>query len=174
MRPLFKVFLWTVFVLVLLVVVAFIAAAVPAVLAKTALPYGKPCEKQAVMIDKGAAVGLGLASAYLGLSGALGWFFHLMTGYILIFHMVAGGLFAFCLVVLIALRGGRRIANAKRNLLWAVVLALGVLVIFTAVAPMMTWFGTDWQHTMLAAHRCVTFSFLAVAAWMCLTGGRKE
>lgn len=174
MRPLFKVFLWTVFVLVLLVVVAFIAAAVPAVLAKTALPYGKPCEKQAVMIDKGAAVGLGLASAYLGLSGALGWFFHLMTGYLLIFHMVAGGLFAFCLVVLIALRGGRRIANAKRNLLWAVVLALGVLVIFTAVAPMMTWFGTDWQHTMLAAHRCVTFSFLAVAAWMCLTGGRKE
>jgi hypothetical protein len=174
MRPFFKIFLWTVFALVLLVAVAFVAAAVPAVLAKTAVPYGKPCEKQAVLVDKGAAVALGLASAYLGLSGALGWFFHLMTGYILIFHMVAGGLFAFSLIVLIALRGGRRIVNAKRNLLWAVAMTLGVLVLFTAVAPMMTWFGTEWQHILLAAHRYVTFAFLAVAAWMCLTGGRKE
>jgi hypothetical protein len=174
MRPLFKVFLWTVFALVLLVAVAFVAAAVPAVLAKTAVPYGRPCEKQAALADTGAAVALGLASAYLGLSGALGWFFHLMTGYILIFHMVAGGLFAFSLVVLIALRGGRRVANAKRNLLWAAALTLGVGVLFTAVAPMMTWFGTEWQHLLLAAHRYVTFAFLAVAAWMCLTGGRKE
>jgi hypothetical protein len=174
MRPLFKVFLWTVFALVLLVAVAFVAAAVPAILAKTAVPYGKPCEKQAVLVDRGAAVALGLASAYLGLSGALGWLFHLMTGYILIFHMVAGGLFAFSLIVLIALRGGRRIVNAKRNLLWAAAMTLGVLVLFTAVAPMMTWFGTDWQHILLAAHRYVTFAFLAVAAWMCLTGGRKE
>ncbi|MDR2850243.1 MAG: hypothetical protein LBW77_06875, partial [Verrucomicrobiota bacterium] len=174
MRPFFKIFLWTVFALVLLVAVAFVAAAVPAVLAKTAIPYGKPCEKQAVLIDKGAAAGLILASVYLGCSGALGWVFHLMTGYVLIFHMVAGGLFTFCLIVLVALRGGRRIVNTKRNLLWAVVLTLGVLVLFTAVAPMMTWFGTDWQNALLMAHRVVTFLFLAVAAWMCLTGGRKE
>lgn len=174
MRPLFKVFLWVVFVIVLLVAVAFVAAAVPAVLAKGEIPYGKPGEKLAVLIDKCAAAGLCAASIYLGLSGALGWCCHLMTGYMLIFHMVAGGLFAVCLVALIWFRGARRITNLKRNVLWMLVMVLGVGVLFTAVAPMMTWFGSAWQYTLLAAHRCVTFTFLAVSVWMLLTGGRKE
>ena len=51
---------------------------------------------------------------------------------------------------------------------------LAVLVVFTATAPMMTWFGSGWQLVFLKAHRCVTVCFLAMAAWMALTGGRKE
>jgi len=156
------------------VAVAFVAAAMPTVLTKGEIPYGKPSEKMIVLIDKLAAVGLCAASVYLGLSGALGWFFHLMTGYLLVFHMVAGGLFATCLVALIWFRGARRITNVKRNVLWMFVMILGVLVLFTAVSPMMTWFGTGWQNVLLAAHRYTTFSFLAVSAWMLLTGGRKE
>ncbi len=174
MRPFFKVFLWVVFALMVLVAVAFVAAAMPAVLAKGEIPYGKPNENVMVMIDKLAAVGLMAASVYLGLSGLLGWFLHMMTGYVLIFHMVAGGLFATCLVALIWFRGARRIGNMKRNVLWMLVMVLGVGVLFTAVAPMMTWFGEGWQHVMIWAHRCTTFSFLAVSAWMLLTGGRKE
>ena len=174
MRPFFKIFLWVVFVIVLLVAVAFVAAAVPTLLAKGEIPYGKPGEKLVVLIDKLAAVGLCAASVYLGVSGALGWFFHLLTGYLLVFHMVAGGLFAACLVALIWFRGARRITNVKRNLLWMMVMVLGVGVLFTAVAPMMTWFGEGWQHVMTWAHRCTTFCFLAVSAWMLLTGGRKE
>ncbi len=174
MRPFFKIFLWVVFVILVLVAVAFVAAAVPVVLAKGEIPYGKPSEKLMAMADKCAALGLMAASAYLGLSGLLGWFFHLMTGYLLVFHMVAGGLFAACLVALIWFRGARRIANVRRNVLWMLVMALGVGVVFTAVAPMMTWFGEGWQHVMIWAHRCTTLSFLAVSAWMLLTGGRKE
>jgi len=174
MRPFFKVFLWAVFTILVLVAVAFVAAAVPVVLAKGEIPYGKPSEKLIAMADKGAALGLCAASVYLGLSGLLGWFFHLMTGYVLVFHMVAGGLFAACLVALIWFRGARRIANVKRNVLWMLVMVLGVGVVFTAVAPMMTWFGEGWQHAMLWAHRCTTLAFLAVSAWMLLTGGRKE
>ncbi len=174
MRPFFKVFLWVVFAIMVLVAVAFVAAAMPAVLAKGEIPYGKSNEKVMVMIDKLAAAGLMAASVYLGLSGLLGWFLHLMTGYVLIFHMVAGGLFATCLLALIWFRGARRIGNMKRNVLWMLVMVLGVGVLFTAVAPMMTWFGEGWQHVMIWAHRCTTFSFLAVSAWMLLTGGRKE
>ncbi len=174
MRPFFKVFLWTVFVILVLVTVAFAAAAVPALLAKGGIPYGKPSERLMVMIDRGAAIGLVLASAYLCLSGLLGWCFHLLTGYILVFHMVGGGLFAACLLALIWLRGGRRIANPRRNTLWMIVMLLGVGVVFTAVAPMMTWFGEGWQWLLLWCHRFVTMTFLAVAAWMLLTGGRKE
>jgi len=174
MRPFFKIFLWVVFAVLVLVTVAFVAAALPVVLAKGEIPYGKPREKLMAMIDKSAAVGLMAASAYLGLSGALGWIFHLMTGYLLVFHMVAGGLFAACLLALIWFRGARRIANVKRSVLWMLVMALGVGVVFTAVAPMMTWFGMGWQQVMLGAHRCITMTFLAVSAWMLLTGGRKE
>jgi LSD1 subclass zinc finger protein len=174
MRPLFKVFLWVVFALVLLAAVAFVAAAVPSVLAAGGIPYGKPGEKLMVTADKLAAAGLCAASVYLGLSGLAGWFLHLLTGYVLIFHMVAGGLFATCLVALIWFRGAKRIANAKRNVLWMLVLVLGVAVLFTAVAPMMTWFGTGWQHVMTWAHRCSSMAFLAVSAWMLISGGRKE
>lgn len=174
MRPLFKVFLWVVFVLVVLVAVAFVAAAVPVVLGKGGIPYGKPNEKLMVQIDRLAALGLGAAAAYLGLSGLSGWLFHLMTGYVLVFHMVAGGLFTACLVVLMWLRGSRRLTNNRRNALWALVLMLGAVVIFSAVAPMMTLFGTEWQVIMLWTHRCSSFAFLAVSVWMLLTGGRKE
>jgi len=161
-------------VILMLVTVAFAAAAVPAVLDKGGIPYGKPSERLMVMIDRGTAITLALASVYLCLSGLLGWGFHLMTGYILVFHMVGGGLFAACLLVLIWLRGGRRIANPKRNTLWMIAMLLGVGVVFTAVAPMMTWFGEGWQWLMLWCHRFVTMAFLATAVWMLLTGGRKE
>ncbi|MDD3544299.1 MAG: multiheme c-type cytochrome [Kiritimatiellae bacterium] len=174
MRPLFKVFLWVVFVLIALVSVAFVAAAVPVALGKGGIPYGKPTETLMVKIDQLSAWGLGAAAVYLGLSGVSGWLFHLMTGYALIFHMVAGGLFAVCLMALIWLRGSRRLANNRRNGLWAVVLMLGSAVIFSAVAPMMTLFDTGWQVIMLWTHRCSSMAFLAVSAWMLLTGGRKE
>lgn len=174
MRPVFKIFLWVVFALVTLVSVAFVAAAVPAVLAKGEIPYGKPNEKLMVTADKLAAAGLCAASVYLGASGLAGWFFHLMTGYVLIFHMVAGGLFATCLVALIWFRGSKRLANVKRSGLWMVVLLLGAAVVFSAVAPMMTWFGTGWQVVMTWVHRCSSMAFIAVSAWMLLSGGRKE
>ncbi|MDD4101676.1 MAG: hypothetical protein PHU80_03475 [Kiritimatiellae bacterium] len=174
MRPVFKIFLWVVFALVLLVSVAFVAAAVPATLGKGGIPYGKPSEKLMVQVDKLAAWGMGAAAVYLGLSGLAGWLLHMMTGYALIFHMVAGGLFATCLVALIWLRGGRRLANSRRNGLWALVLMLGAAVIFSAVAPMMTLLDTEWQVIMLWTHRCSSMAFLAVSAWMLLSGGRKE
>ena len=174
MRPVFKIFLWVVFVFVLLVAIAFVAAAMPNVLAKGEIPYGKPSEKLLLTVDRLAAIGLFVASVYLGLSGLAGWFLHLLTGYVLIFHMVAGGLFAACLVALIWFRGAKRLANPKRNVLWMWVMVLGVGVLFTAVAPMMTWFGEGWQHVLTWAHRCITMTFLAVSVWMLVCGGRKE
>jgi hypothetical protein len=174
MRPFFKIFLWAVFAFVLLVAVAFVAAAMPQLLAAGGIPYGKPNEKLFVLADKGAAIGLFAAGVYLGLSGLAGWFLHLLTGYVLVFHMVAGGLFAFCLILLIWFRGANRLSNPKRVVLWALVMALGVGVIFTAVAPMMTWFGSEWQHTLIWGHRLTTMGFLAVSAWLLLSSGRKE
>lgn len=174
MRPMFKIFLWVVFALVSLVALAFVAAAVPAVLANGEIPYGKPNERLMVTIDKLAAAGLCAASVYLGLSGLAGWFLHLLTGYVLVFHMVAGGLFATCLLALIWFRGSKRLANPRRSGLWMLALLLGAAVVFSAVSPMMTWFGSGWQSLMMWVHRCCSMAFLAVSAWMLISGGRKE
>jgi hypothetical protein len=176
MRPLFKIFLWIVFAFVLMVAIAFVAAAIPALLKCEEHYEARHTKIQDLLAwtEKGSALGMILASAYLVLSGLLGWIFHLMTGYVLVFHMVAGGLFAACLLALIWFRGSKRISNPKRNTVWMIMLIFGILVVFTAVAPMMTWFGTDWQWVLLKAHRCVTMCFVAIAAWMLITGGRKE
>ncbi|MEI6645441.1 MAG: cytochrome c3 family protein [bacterium] len=176
MRPFFKIFLWIVFAFVMMVAIAFIAAAIPAILKCEEHDKARHTKIQDLLewTEKGAVLGICLASAYLTLSGILGWFFHLMTGYVLIFHMVGGGLFAACLLALIWFRGAKRISNAKRNAIWMIMLNLGVMVVFTAVAPMMTWFGTEWQWVLLKAHRCATMCFILVATWMLITGGRKE
>lgn len=176
MRPFFKIFLWVVFAFIVMVAIAFVAAAVPALL-KCEDHYKARHTKIQDLLDlteKGAVLGIMLASGYLLVSGVLGWFFHLMTGYVLVFHMVAGGLFTACLLALIWFRGAKRLLNPKRNTVWMIMLIFGVLVVFTAVAPMMTWFGTEWQWILLKAHRCVTLCFIAIATWMLMTGGRKE
>lgn len=174
MRPVFKIFLWVVFAILILVAVAFAAAGVPVLLAAGGIPYGKKSEKLVTTLNRLSGCAMGCAGLYLGLSGAYGWFSgHGMSGYLLIFHMVAGGLFAAALLLLIWFRGKARIAT-KRSLWWMLAMALGTLVVFTAVAPMMTIFGSDWQQTLLMAHRCSTFCFLAVGAWMLINGGRKE
>ena len=176
MRPMFKIFLWVVFAFVGLVAVAFTAAAIPSMLmcSESYETYGKRNAKLIQTADTLAALGMAAATAYLAFSGIMGWFFHWMTGYILIFHMVAGGLFAVCLFALIWLRGEKRIKNPKRSVLWMIMLVLGVCVLFTAVAPMMTWLGEGWQLTLLKGHRCSTMCFIAVSVWMLITGGRKE
>ena len=174
MRPMFKIFLWVVGAFVGLVAVAFAAAAIPSVLmSEPCGNYGKRNAELMAQIDKVSALGLVVATAYLGLSGIAGWLFHWMTGYALVFHMVAGGLFAVCLPMLIWLRGGKRI-KTKRSVLWMLMLVLGVCVLFSAVAPMMTWFGEGWQLTLLKGHRCSTMCFIALSVWMLVTGGRKE
>ncbi len=172
-RPVLKIFLWIVFGLLALVAVAFAAAGVPALLALGGIPYGTSQDQLMTKVDKLSALGMIASSIYLCVSGVAGWFFHLMTGYLLVMHIMAGGLFALCLLVLIWTRGGARIANARKSWLWMLILILGAVVIFTAVAPMMTIFGSGWQQILLQAHRYSTLCFLAVGAWTMFGGGRK-
>ena len=172
-RPFFKVFLWVVFAILALVAVAFTAAAVPAFLGKGGIPYGTKCEKLAVTVNRLSGLAMCLAGTYLGLSGGIGWFCGGMTGYWLVLHQCAGGLFCAALLALIWFRGKNRLAS-KRSFWWMLAMTLAVLVVFTAVAPMMTIFGDGWQKVLLQAHRCSTFCFLAVSVWMLISGGRKE
>ncbi len=170
-RPVLKLFLWLVFGVVALVAVAFIAAGIPALLALGGLKEGTPREQQMLKIDRLSSLGMIATSAYLAVSGLAGWLLHMMHGYMLVLHIVAGGLFALCLVVLIWTRGADRIARPKKSILWMLLTVLAVVVIFTAVAPMMTIFGSGWQAVLLTAHRWSTVCFLVVGV-VTLVGGR--
>jgi hypothetical protein len=171
-RPVLKIFLWIVFALLSLIAVAFAAAGIPALLALGGLQEGSPKEKLMAKVDNLSYLGILAASAYLCVSGLGGWFFHLMSGYLLIMHIMAGGLFAVCLLSLIWTRGAARIVNSRKSWLWMILETLGVIVIFTAVAPMMTIFGSGWQDVLLQAHRYSTICFLTMGV-ITLVCGKK-
>ena len=172
-RPLLKIFLWIVFGIVALVSVGFAAAGVPALLALGGMREGTARAQQMAKVDRLAWLGMMATSAYLAVSGLAGWFLHMMHGYLLVLHIVAGGLFAVCLLALIWTRGADRLARPKKSLWWMILLVLAVLVVFTAVAPMMTIFGTGWQKVLLQAHRCATVCFLVVGL-ITLASGRDR
>ncbi len=171
-RPVLKIFLWIVFGLGSLVAVAFVAAGIPAVLTLGGLQTGTSREQLIAKVDGLSYLGIVASSAYLAVSGLAGWFLHMMYGYILMLHIVAGGLFSMCLMILIWTRGADRIARPGKSRLWMILLALAMVVIFTAVAPMMTLFGSEWQEILLQTHRYTSMCFLIMGA-ITLVSGRE-
>ena len=165
MRPVFKVFLWMVFVLACIFACAAAAVAVPAALKGL---RGKVADWKIVRV----LLVLMLASSvlYLGVSGLMGWLWGGMTGWLLVFHMVAGGAFAFASVCLFALRGGEHAAG--RPWLYLALALFGAATVFTAVMPMMAVFGEAGQRFLLASHRCCAFSCALVLAALCVASMR--
>jgi hypothetical protein len=168
MRPFFKVFLWVVFALACIFAAAAAAVAVPAALKGI---RGKVANWKIVRVM--LVLMLASSVAYLCLSGLLGWLWGGMTGWLLVFHMVAGGAFAFATTGLFALRGGEHAAS--HPWLYLALAVFGAGTIFTAVMPMMTVFGDAGQHFLLASHRCCAFCCALVLAMLCVAawGGRK-
>ena len=168
MRPVFKVFLWIVFVLACIFACAAAAVAVPVALKGI---RGKATDWKIVRV----LLVLMLASsvAYLGVSGLVGWMWGGMTSWLLVFHMVAGGAFAFASICLFALRGGEHASG--HPWLYLALALFGAATVFTAVMPMMTVFGEAGQHFLLASHRCCAFCCALVLALLCAAAwkGRK-
>ena len=84
-----------------------------------------------------------------------------MHGWMLILHMSIAPLFAVAISALAILW-----ANQSRWSLctWIVLLA-GFVVVLTAMFIMMTWFGSDWQRTLLKVHRLSSMVLLVAAAY---------
>jgi hypothetical protein len=164
-RPLLKIFLWLAFGIFILVAVGFASVSIPALLALGGLKQGTPREQLMNRIDRIAMLALTASSGYLALSGVTGWLLHLMTGYLLVLHIVAGGIFALCLLTLLWTRGAARLAIPRKSMLWLAMLILAVVVIFSAVAPMMTIFGSEWQLALLWTHRLSSVAFLVVGLY---------
>jgi len=164
MRPLLKVFLWTVFGLLCL----FAAAAAGVALARLSKRIADGTECFAWGLFKWLVdMGLVASVLYLAASGAVGWFCGGMTGVGLMLHMVAGGGFAGCVVLRTVFRFAARTEDPVHGALWTLWVLFAAGTVFTAVMPMMTVFGSHGQEILLWSHRCVSLSFVAVTALIC-------
>jgi len=163
-RPVFKVVLWTVFALLVLLSVAVTAC----VLARAQGWLEENTDHFLwgafkFVVDAGFVV----CTLYLAVSGVAGWFLGGMTGWLLVGHMVAGGAFAVAVPLIALLKGVRRTAKLVPAIGWMLWVVLAAGVAFTAVMPMMTVFGHHGQEVLLWAHRLAALAFFALSAWIC-------
>ncbi|MBQ6011307.1 MAG: hypothetical protein IJL17_22445 [Kiritimatiellae bacterium] len=119
-------------------------------------------------------MGFALSLAYLALSGLVGWMCDGMTGWWLVLHMVAGGTFAACIVLIAVSRAFEGARSLWKWILWLAWLACAVGTVFTAVMPMMTVYGEVGQEVLLWSHRLCAFAFAGVSGLMCWSGCRKK
>ena len=70
-------------------------------------------------------------------------------------------------VLLMAFRASERTSKLWCAVAWTLWVVFAAGVVFTAVMPMMTVFGSHGQHVLLWSHRCVALSFAAVSCAVC-------
>ena len=164
MRPLFKVFLWTVFGLICL----FAAAAAAVALNRFARWLADNSTEFAWGLAKWIVdMGLVACLLYLLASGVIGWFCGAMTSWWLVLHMCAGGGFAACVVLALAFRTAARTEKMVPAVVWMFWTVLAAGTVFTAVMPMMTVFGSHGQEVLLWCHRCTSLCFAAASLLVC-------
>jgi hypothetical protein len=164
LRPVLKATLWTIFGLMCL----FAAAAASVALLKFGRWLSDGTKEFVWGLVKWVLdVGLVLSLLYLLASGVIGWMCGAMTGWWLVLHMVAGGCFAGSAVLLMAFRASERTSKTWCAVAWTLWVVFAAGVVFTAVMPMMTVFGSHGQHVLLWSHRCVALSFAAASCAVC-------
>lgn len=81
-----------------------------------------------------------------------------MHGWMLMLHMSAAPIFAISVAALAVIWADRA------SVLISVVLLSALVTIATAMLGMMSWFGSDWQRTLLQLHRISAMILLVAAA----------
>ncbi len=171
MRPLLKIFLWTVFGFVCL----FVMAAAAVVLNKVAGWISDSTDDLIWGLAKWVVdMGFVICLLYLAASGVIGWMVGGMSGIWLVFHMCAGGGFAACALLLLFIRLKERTLKILPGLVWLLWTAFAAGVVFTAVMPMMTVYGGEGQSLLLWSHRCVSLCFFALSCMVCWLCCRKR
>ncbi len=171
MRPMLKIFLWTVFGFVCL----FVMAAAAVVLNKVAGWISDSTDDLIWGLAKWIVdMGFVVCLLYLALSGVIGWMVGGMSGIWLVFHMCAGGGFSACVLIMLFFRLKERTLKMLPGLVWMLWTAFAAGVVFTAVMPMMTVYGGEGQVLLLWSHRCVSLCFFALSCMICWLCCRKR
>ena len=171
MRPMLKVFMWTVFVLVCL----FVMAAAAVALNKVAGWMSDGTDDFVWGLVKWIVdMGFVFSLLYLAASGVIGWLAGGMTGMWLVLHMCAGGCFAACVAILLFFRLRERTTRPALGFVWLLWTLFAAGVVFTAVMPMMTVYGAHGQAMLLWSHRCLSLSFFAISCLVCWLCCRKR
>jgi len=171
MRPVLKVFLWTVFGLLCL----FAAAAMAAALQKMSSRIDWHMDSFFAGLFKWTVdMVLVLSVICLVATGVTGWFVGGMTWWWIFLHMGAGAAFAASVATLLFYRNAARTRETALGVFWAFWVLLAAGVVFTGVMPMMTVFGEHGQHVLLWAHRCASITFAVVSLAVCWFACRRR
>jgi hypothetical protein len=168
-RPLFKLFLWAVFALVVIIATAFSAIFISRLIKEAGKNYNNKWVK---LIKLLALAGFVLSVLYLLASGSYGLFTGVMSKWCLMFHMVAGALLAVTVPVIAIIPEPGRLDCHCRNALWCIWIVIAGIVIFSAVMPMMTVFGSTGQLFLLWTHRIASFALIIVSLMLCAMSKR--
>jgi hypothetical protein len=130
---------------------------------------------------KKLVISIGLLSFItLVVTGFLPYFFYggRVSGYWLILHVIAGGVFSACAAGWAVLYAERNLFGSGRATVklcfWAAVV-LSLLVILSVLLSMFELFGTDWQRFLLQTHLYGTIILsLFVIAYLYLSATRKK
>lgn len=170
-RPIFKVVLWCVFALLCLFAAAAAAHAINRISAKVSDSTSHFLWGAFKWVT---GVGFALATAYLAVSGVVGWISGAMTWWWLMLHMVAGGAMAAAVAVMAVLRHGDHFECPVAASVWTIWLLFAAGTVFTAVMPMMSVFGSAGQEFLLWAHRLTALTFVLISAVACFLAVRKR
>jgi hypothetical protein len=169
MRPLFKMFLWAVFAFIIVIATAFSAIFISRLIKEAAK---KSNNKFVKLVKRLAIVGFAIALTYLLVSGTYGILTGAMAKWCLMFHMVAGALLAVSLPIVAIIPEEGRLDCHCRNAIWCIWIILAGIVVFSAVMPMMTVFGSDGQLFLLWTHRIASFALAIFSLMICASRKR--
>jgi hypothetical protein len=113
-------------------------------------------------------------------TGFLPYFFFggRVSGYLLILHVIAGGVFSACAAGWAVLYAERNLFGSgmtKAKLCFWTIVVLSLLVILSALLSMFEFFGTDWQRLLLQTHLYSTIALsLFVITYLYLSAAHKK
>ena len=116
----------------------------------------------------------------LACTGFMSYFFFggRVSGYWLMLHVIAGGVFSACAAGLAVLCAERNLFGSGKTLaklcFWMILL-LSLLVILSMLLSMFKFFGTDWQRFLLQTHLYSTIALaLFIIAYFYLSATYKK
>jgi hypothetical protein len=153
-RPLFKLGMLGLALIVLLVLVAWLLSGVLTLSRKTELP----------LLEKAATLGGCLSAVFLALTGGWGALQSPLSGYPLLSHTAAGALFALCLAVLALFKAKQHLAPTIQSACFWLLQLCGVVLILSVLIAMIPLLGTHAQHSAVTLHRLTAIVFVVALA----------
>jgi hypothetical protein len=158
-RPLFKVGMLGLALIVLLLLLAWLMTGV--------LTWSRQADRP--LLEKAAMLGGCLSTVLLTLTGFWGTLHGHMGGYPLLAHTATGALFALCLAVLALFKAKQHLSPTLQSACFWLLQLCGVVLILSVLIAMVPLLDTHAQHAAIILHRLTAIVFMVPLALYAFT-----